>query len=105
MALARIDTLQENGLVCTEVDEVDANIRVVVGGYTHDISVFLFEGGAGDNDAFWAVRGVWRWGREAGDGGFAEEDQPVPSVSIGEGHVLGHFLFVGFGVILLRRGC
>lgn len=103
MALARVDTLQQDRLVGTEVDEVNADIGVVVGRDTHDVSVFMFESGTGDDDTFGEGGGVWRRCGETGDGCFAEEDQPVPSICVGEGNVLGHFVFVGLGVVLFKE--
>ncbi len=99
MALARLDPLQQRLLVRhPQVDEVHVHVVVVVGGDADDVAVFALERGAGDDDA-----GRGRVvGGEAGDGGLAQEDQPVPSVGVGEGFVLGHFLLVGFGVVLWR---
>lgn len=82
---------------------MDADIRMVVCGDAHYVSVFLFEGRAGDNDAFWELRGVCGWSGEALDSFFAEENKPVPSVCVGEGYVAGHFVFVGLGVVLLEK--
>jgi len=40
------------------------------------------------------------WGEDGGEGFFAEEDQPVPAVGVGEGVAGGHFGDVLWGVEL-----
>ena len=42
-------------------------------------------------------------GREASDGSFSEGNEPVPSIDVGEGDALGHFLLIGVEVVLLEE--
>ena len=44
-------------------------------------------------------------GREASDGGFSQGNKPVPSIDVGEGGALRHFLLIGVGVVLLEEVC
>ena len=42
-------------------------------------------------------------GREASDGSFSQGNKPVPSIDVGEGNALRHFLLIGVGVVLLEE--
>lgn len=65
----------------------------VVGCNADDVSVLALEGGAGKDDAL-VARG------ESADGLFTELREPVPAVGVGKRDALGHFVDVGFGVVL-----
>ena len=77
------------------------NPGIVVGRYAHDVAVFAFQGGTGDDDA--GGRGG-AGGREGGERGVAEVGEPVPAVGVGEGGAGGHFGDV-FGGVVLGEEC
>ena len=66
---------------------------VIVGSHANDIAVLALECRAGEYDAL-VTRG------ESTDCLFAEESEPVPAVSVGEGNALGHLVDVGLRVVL-----
>lgn len=76
------------------------HIMMIVGGHSDDVSVFAFEGGTGDHDAMVRLGSRGYRGGEASCGGVSEADEPVPSIGVGEGVALRHFLLVGIGVVL-----
>lgn len=105
MGLTLADALHEDFLAELEVDKVDLDGGRAVGGDAHDVAVLLLQCGTGDHDAGGWVEAVGVGGGEGFNGGFAEGDQPVPAVFVGERDAVAHLFFVGFGVILYRCDC
>jgi len=73
---------------------VNEYVVLVVGCNADDVSVLALQGGAGKDDAL-VARG------ESADGLFAELREPVPAVGVSKRDALGHFVDVGFGVVLI----
>lgn len=98
MALPPRHALEQQLLARGQEDEVDLNAWVVIGRYAHHIAVFALQGRAGDD---YARRGTGGGG-QGGESGLAEEGEPVPAVSVGQGCSIGHFGDVFGGVVLGR---
>lgn len=100
MTLPSRHTLQKRLLARGQEYEVHQHPGVVVGRYAHDVAVFAFEGGAGDDYAGGGGSGGGGGGGERRQRGGAEEGEPVPAVGVGEGVAVGHFGDVFGGVVL-----
>ena len=104
MALSTHDSLHQDLLVRSQVDEVHGHLMVVVGGDADDIPIPSPQCRAGDDDAVVGLGGGRGAGREAGHRCLAKGDEPVPPFVVGEGYALGHLHPVRLGVILLGKG-
>lgn len=103
MSLAGGDTLQKGILIQLQVNEVDLHGWRAVSSHTHDITVLLLQGRAGNHHARRGVEVVCFRGREGLDGCIAERDEPVPAVCVCERDAAAHLFFVLLRVELCSR--